>query len=144
MLRGAKIVFVDIRRDTMNIDETLIEAAITDEARAIVPVHYAGVACEMDTIMAIADKYNLFVVEDAAQGVMSTYKGRALGTIGHIGCFSHETKNYTAGGEGGSDADQRSHAGGTRGDYSRKVLTAASSFAAWWINIPGGTLAPAI
>ncbi len=103
MLRGAKIVFVDIRRDTMNIDETLIEAAITDKTRAIVPVHYAGVACEMDTIMAIADKYNLFVVEDAAQGVMSTYKGRALGTIGHIGCFSfHETKNYTAGGEGGA------------------------------------------
>ncbi len=75
VLRGAKIVFVDIRRDTMNIDETLIEAAITDKTRAIVPVHYAGVACEMDTIMAIADKYNLFVVEDAAQGVMSTYRG---------------------------------------------------------------------
>jgi len=103
VLRGAKIVFVDIRRDTMNIDETLIEAAITDKTRAIVPVHYAGVACEMDTIMAIASKHNLFVVEDAAQGVMSTYKGRALGTIGHIGCFSfHETKNYTAGGEGGA------------------------------------------
>ena len=103
VLRGAKIVFVDIRRDTMNIDETLIEAAITEKTRAIVPVHYAGVACEMDTIMAIASKHNLFVVEDAAQGVMSTYKGRALGTIGHIGCFSfHETKNYTAGGEGGA------------------------------------------
>jgi dTDP-4-amino-4,6-dideoxygalactose transaminase len=94
---------VDIRPDTMNIDETLIEAAITDKTRAIVPVHYAGVACEMDTIMAIAKKHNLYVVEDAAQGVMSTYKGRALGTIGHIGCFSfHETKNYTAGGEGGA------------------------------------------
>ncbi|MEK6491239.1 dTDP-4-amino-4,6-dideoxygalactose transaminase [Klebsiella grimontii] len=103
VLRGAKIVFVDIRRDTMNIDETLIEAAITEKTRAIVPVHYAGVACEMDTIMAIASKHNLFVVEDAAQGVMSTYKGRALGTIGHIGCISfHETKNYTAGGEGGA------------------------------------------
>ena len=103
VLRGAKIVFVDIRPDTMNINETLIEAAITDKTRAIVPVHYAGVACEMDTIMAIAKKHNLFVVEDAAQGVMSTYKGRALGTIGHIGCFSfHETKNYTAGGEGGA------------------------------------------
>ena len=103
VLRGAKIVFVDIRPDTMNIDETLIEAAITDKTRAIVPVHYAGVACEMDTIMALATKHNLFVVEDAAQGVMSTYKGRALGTIGHIGCFSfHETKNYTAGGEGGA------------------------------------------
>ena len=89
--------------DTMNINETLIEAAITDKTRVIVPVHYAGVACEMDTIMALAKKHNLFVVEDAAQGVMSTYKGRALGTIGHIGCFSfHETKNYTAGGEGGA------------------------------------------
>ncbi|ELY2590779.1 dTDP-4-amino-4,6-dideoxygalactose transaminase [Cronobacter sakazakii] len=103
VLRGAKIVFVDVRPDTMNIDETRIEAAITDKTRAIVPVHYAGVACEMDTIMAIAEKHQLYVVEDAAQGVMSTYKGRALGTIGHIGCFSfHETKNYTAGGEGGA------------------------------------------
>ena len=103
VLRGAKIVFVDVHPDTMNIDETLIEAAITDKTRVIVPVHYAGVACEMDTIMALAKKHNLFVVEDAAQGVMSTYKGRALGTIGHIGCFSfHETKNYTAGGEGGA------------------------------------------
>lgn len=103
VLRGAKIVFVDVRPDTMNIDETLIEAAITDKTRVIVPVHYAGVACEMDTIMALAKKHNLFVVEDAAQGVISTYKGRALGTIGHIGCFSfHETKNYTAGGEGGA------------------------------------------
>ncbi|MCC8366407.1 dTDP-4-amino-4,6-dideoxygalactose transaminase [Xenorhabdus sp. PB61.4] len=103
VLRGATIVFVDIHPDTMNIDETKIEAAITDKTRAIVPVHYAGVACEMDTIMALAEKYNLYVVEDAAQGVMSTYKGRALGTIGHIGCFSfHETKNYSAGGEGGA------------------------------------------
>jgi len=103
VLRGAHIVFVDIRPDTMNIDETKIAAAITDKTRAIVPVHYAGVACEMDTIMAIAKQYNLFVVEDAAQGVMSSYKGQALGTIGHIGCFSfHETKNYTAGGEGGA------------------------------------------
>ncbi|TCV93733.1 dTDP-4-amino-4,6-dideoxygalactose transaminase [Biostraticola tofi] len=103
VLRGATIVFVDIRPDTMNIDETLIEAAITPQTRAIVPVHYAGVACEMDHIMALAKKYDLMVVEDAAQGVMSTYKGRALGTIGHIGCYSfHETKNYTAGGEGGA------------------------------------------
>lgn len=103
VLRGARIVFVDIRPDTMNIDETKITAAITDRTRAIVPVHYAGVACEMDTIMGIAKQYNLLVVEDAAQGVMSTYKGQALGTIGHIGCFSfHETKNYTAGGEGGA------------------------------------------
>ncbi|MGE9553253.1 dTDP-4-amino-4,6-dideoxygalactose transaminase [Erwinia amylovora] len=103
VLRGATIVFVDIRPDTLNIDENLIEAAITDKTRVIVPVHYAGVACEMDAIMALAEKYKLFVVEDAAQGVMSTYKGKALGTLGHIGCFSfHETKNYTAGGEGGA------------------------------------------
>jgi len=93
-LRGAKIVFVDIRPDTMNIDETLIEAAITEKTKAIVPVHYAGVACEMDTIMDIAKKHNLFVIEDAAQGMMSSYKGKALGTIGHFGTFSfHETKN---------------------------------------------------
>lgn len=102
VLRGAKIVFVDIRPDTMNIDETKIEAAITHKTKAIVPVHYAGVACEMDTIMSLAHKYNLFVVEDAAQGMMSTYKGKALGTIGHLGTYSfHETKNYTSGGEGG-------------------------------------------
>lgn len=102
VLRGAKIVFVDIRPDTMNIDETKIEAAITNRTKAIVPVHYAGVACEMDTIMSLAHKYNLFVVEDAAQGMMSTYKGKALGTIGHLGAYSfHETKNYTSGGEGG-------------------------------------------
>lgn len=102
VLRGAKIVFVDIRPDTMNIDESQIEAAITDKTKAIVPVHYAGVACEMDTIMALAKNYNLYVIEDAAQGMMSTYKGRALGTIGHLGAFSfHETKNYTSGGEGG-------------------------------------------
>lgn len=102
VLRGAKIVFVDVRQDTMNIDETLIEAAITANTKAIIPVHYAGVACEMDAIMSIAEKHNLFVIEDAAQGVMSTYKGRALGTIGHLAAFSfHETKNYTSGGEGG-------------------------------------------
>lgn len=102
VLRGARIVFVDIRPDTQNIDERLIEQAITAKTKAIVPVHYAGVACEMDEIMAIAHKYNLYVVEDAAQGMMSTYKGRALGTIGHIGAYSfHETKNYSSGGEGG-------------------------------------------
>lgn len=102
VLRGAKIVFVDVRPDTMNIDENKIEAAITDRTKAIVPVHYAGVACEMDTIMALAKKHNLFVIEDAAQGMMSTYKGKALGTIGHLGTYSfHETKNYTSGGEGG-------------------------------------------
>jgi dTDP-4-amino-4,6-dideoxygalactose transaminase len=103
VLRGAKIIFVDVRPDTMNIDETLIEAAITAKTKAIVPVHYAGVACEMDTILAIAEKHDLWIVEDAAQGVMSTYKGKALGTIGHIGCYSfHETKNYSSGGEGGA------------------------------------------
>lgn len=102
VLRGAVPVFVDVRPDTMNIDETLIEAAITEKTKAIVPVHYAGVACEMDTIMDIAKRYNLKVVEDAAQGVMSTYKGNALGTIGDYGCFSfHETKNYSMG-EGGA------------------------------------------
>ncbi|UOE93866.1 dTDP-4-amino-4,6-dideoxygalactose transaminase [Alkalihalobacillus sp. LMS39] len=102
VLRGAKIVFVDIRKDTMNIDEKLIESAITNKTKAIVPVHYAGVACEMDTIMSIAKRHNLYVIEDAAQGVMSTYKGQALGTIGDIGCFSfHETKNYSMG-EGGA------------------------------------------
>ena len=102
VLAGAKLVFVDIRPDTMNIDETKIEAAITDKTRVIIPVHYAGVACEMDSIMEIAKRYNLLVVEDAAQGVMSSYKGKALGTIGDFGCYSfHETKNYSMG-EGGA------------------------------------------
>lgn len=102
VLRGAKIVFVDIRPDTLNIDETLIEAAITSKTRAVVPVHYAGVACEMDTIMAIAARHKLWVIEDAAHAVFAHYKGKALGTIGHFGCFSfHETKNYSCG-EGGA------------------------------------------
>ena len=102
VLRGAKLVFVDIRPDTMNIDETKIEDAITEKTKAIVPVHYAGVACEMDTIMDIARRHNLMVVEDAAQAVMSEYKGKALGTIGDFGCYSfHETKNYSMG-EGGA------------------------------------------
>ncbi len=102
VLRGGVPVFVDIRPDTLNIDETLIEAAITSKTKAIVPVHYAGVACEMDTIMTIAEKYDLVVIEDAAQGVISAYKGRALGSIGHLGCYSfHETKNVISG-EGGA------------------------------------------
>lgn len=102
VLRGAKIVFVDIRPDTMNINEDLIEEAITDKTKAIIPVHYAGVGCEMDKIMSIAAKYNLKVVEDAAQGVKASYKGKALGSIGDYGCFSfHETKNYCMG-EGGA------------------------------------------
>lgn len=100
--RGAKLVFVDIRPDTMNIDESKIEAAITDKTRVIVPVHYAGVACEMDTIMDIAKRHNLKVVEDAAQAICSTYKGKQLGTIGDYGCLSfHETKNFSMG-EGGA------------------------------------------
>lgn len=102
VLAGAKLVFVDIRPDTMNIDETKIEAAITPRTKVIVAVHYAGVACEMDTIMDIARRHGLKVVEDAAQGVMASYKGRALGTIGDFGCYSfHETKNYSMG-EGGA------------------------------------------
>lgn len=102
VLRGAKLVFVDIRPDTMNIDEKLIEDAITDKTKAIVPVHYAGVGCEMDTIMDIAKRHNLIVIEDAAQGVNAYYKNRALGSIGDYGCYSfHETKNYSMG-EGGA------------------------------------------
>ncbi len=102
VLRGARIVFVDIRPDTMNINEALIEDAITDCTKAIVPVHYAGISCEMDTIMDIANRHNLKVVEDAAQGVYSYYKGKALGSIGDFGCYSfHETKNYSMG-EGGA------------------------------------------
>lgn len=102
VLRGAKIVFVDIRSDTMNIDETLIEAAITPKTRAIVPIHYAGVGCDMTAINAIAYKHGLYVIEDAAQGVMSTFEGKPLGALGHMAAFSfHETKNLTSGGEGG-------------------------------------------
>ena len=102
VLRGAKIVFVDIRPDTMNMDENLIEAAVTDYTKAIVPVHYAGVSCEMDKIMEVAKKHQIFVIEDAAQGIMSTYQGRPLGSIGHFGSLSfHETKNFSMG-EGGA------------------------------------------
>ena len=102
VMRGAKLVFVDIRPDTMNIDETKIEDAITERTKAIVVVHYAGVSCEMDTIMDIAGRHNLFVIEDAAQGVLCSYKGKALGTIGDFGCYSfHETKNFSMG-EGGA------------------------------------------
>lgn len=102
VLRGAKIVFIDIHPETMNMDENLIEQALTERTKAIVPVHYAGVGCEMDTICAIAEKYNLKVVEDAAQGIMATYKGRNLGNIGDFGCISfHETKNFSMG-EGGA------------------------------------------
>ena len=114
VLRGAKAVFVDVRPDTMNIDENLIEDAITEKTKAIVPVHYAGVSCEMDKIMEIANNHNLLVIEDAAQGIMSEYKGKALGTFGDYGCFSfHETKNFSMG-EGGAllirDKDNIEHA----------------------------------
>ena len=103
VLRGAKIVFVDIRPDTMNMDEKLIEAAVTGKTRAIVPVHYAGISCDMTTINAIAKKYDLFVIEDAAQGMMATFGGKPLGTLGHMAAYSfHETKNFTSGGEGGA------------------------------------------
>ena len=102
VMRGGIPIFVDIREDTLNLDEQKIEAAITSRTKAIVPVHYAGVACEMDTIMGIAQRHNLLVIEDAAQGIMSTYKGKPLGSIGHMGCFSfHETKNIISG-EGGA------------------------------------------
>lgn len=102
VLRGAQIVFVDIRPDTMNIDEKLIEDAITPKTKAIVPVHYAGISCEMDVINDIALRHNLIVIEDAAQGMRSTYKGKPLGTLGHLAAYSfHETKNFTSGGEGG-------------------------------------------
>ena len=102
VLAGARLVFVDIRPDTMNIDETKIEEAITPKTKAICVVHYAGIACEMDRIMDLASKYGLMVIEDAAQAMMSSYKGKSLGTIGDFGCFSfHETKNYTMG-EGGA------------------------------------------
>lgn len=102
VLRGAKIVFVDIRPDTMNLDETLIEAAITSRTKAIVPVHYAGVGCDMPTINSIAERHGLLVIEDAAQGMMATYRGKPLGTLGNMGTYSfHETKNFTSGGEGG-------------------------------------------
>jgi len=101
-LRGAVLKFVDIREDTLNLNEGLIEAAITEKTKVIVPVHYAGIACEMDAIMSIAAKHDLIVIEDAAQAVNATYKGRYLGTIGHLGCYSfHETKNYISG-EGGA------------------------------------------
>ncbi|OUS31614.1 dTDP-4-amino-4,6-dideoxygalactose transaminase [Gammaproteobacteria bacterium 45_16_T64] len=102
MVKGAKVVFVDIRPDTMNIDEKLIEQAITTRTRAIVAVHYAGVSCAMDEIMAIAQRHDLYVIEDAAQAIMNKHKGRTLGTIGHFATYSfHETKNITSGGEGG-------------------------------------------
>ncbi len=126
--RGAKIVFVDIRPDTMNIDETKIEAAITEKTKAIVPVHYAGVACEMDTIMEIARQHNLKVVEDAAQAICSTYKGKPLGTIGDYGCLSfHETKNFSMG-EGGAIIINTGNDDFERAEIIREKGTDRSSF----------------
>ena len=127
VMRGAKLVFVDIRPDTQNIDEKLIEDAITDKTKVIAPVHYAGVGCEMDTIMDIAKRHNLIVVEDAAQGVMSTYKGKALGSIGDFGCYSfHETKNYSMG-EGGALVI-RDEAAAERAEIIREKGTDRSKF----------------
>ncbi len=128
VLRGAKIVFVDIRPDTNNIDENLIEEAITEKTKAIVPVHYAGVGCEMDTIMDIAKRYNLKVIEDAAQGVMSFYKGKALGAIGDFGCYSfHETKNYSMG-EGGAILINSNKDDVLRGEIIREKGTNRAQF----------------
>jgi len=126
--RGATIVFVDIRSDTMNIDEKLIEAAITPRTKVIVPVHYAGVSCDMDAIMGIAAKYNLYVVEDAAQGVMASYKGKQLGSIAHFGCYSfHETKNYSMG-EGGALLIQTSNDDVEKAEIIREKGTDRSRF----------------
>ena len=141
---GATVVFVDIRPDTMNIDETKIEDAITDKTRAIVPVHYAGVSCEMDTIMDIAARHHLLVIEDAAQGVMASYKGRALGSIGDYGCFSfHETKNYSMG-EGGCLLIRSARLSSWRRSSGRRARTAASSSGDRSINIHGWSPAPPI
>ena len=131
VMRGAKLVFVDIRPDTKNIDETLIEEAITDKTKVIVAVHYAGVGCEMDTILEIASRHGLIVVEDAAQGVMSTYKGKALGSMGDFGCFSfHETKAARSWSRiRQKPKRQRSSA--------RRGQTGAASCAGRWTSIPG-------
>lgn len=127
VLRGARVVFVDIRPDTMNINENLIEAAITERTKAIVPVHYAGVSCEMDTIMDIAKQYQLTVIEDAAQGILSTYKGKTLGTFGDYGCLSfHETKNLSMG-EGGALLIQNA-ADAERAEIIREKGTNRSKF----------------
>ena len=127
LLRGARIVFIDIHPHTMNIDENLIEAAVTYKTKAIVPVHYAGIACEMDKIMAIAKQYQLFVIEDAAQALFSYYKGQALGTIGDFGCFSfHETKNYSCGEGGAISINQEKYI--SRAEIIREKGTNKSSF----------------
>ena len=144
VLRGARIVFVDIRPDTMNIDERLIEAAVTEKTRAIVPVHYAGVSCEMDTILAIAARHGLKVIEDAAQGVHAWYKGRALGTLGDFGCFSfHETKNYTMG-EAELCCFRRENIWKGRKFSGKRERTEANFSGGRLTSIPGWTSAPLI
>lgn len=137
-------MFVDIRPDTMNMDENLIEAAITEKTRAIAPVHYAGVGCEMDRIMEIARRHQLFVVEDAAQGIMSTYKGKALGTFGQFGAFSfHETKNYSMG-EGGALLIRDSRYVEKAEILRKKARTGVNFSGGRWINTAGSPLAPPI
>lgn len=137
VLVGAKLVFVDIRPDTMNIDESKIEAAITDKTKVIVAVHYAGVACEMDSIMEIAQRHGLLVVEDAAQAVMSSYEGRPLGTIGTFGCYSfHETKNYSMGEGGAIIINDPTYS--DRAEIIREKEQIVHDFSeVKWINIPG-------
>lgn len=143
VLAGARLVFVDIRPDTMNIDETKIEAAITDRTRVIVAVHYAGVSCEMDVIMDIARRHGLLVVEDAAQGVMSTYKGAALGTIGTFGCYSfHETKNYSMG-EGEPSSSTRGSTTSAPRLSARRAPTASAFSGVRWTSTPGSSTARA-
>ncbi len=142
VLRGAVPVFVDIRPDTLNIDESLIEAAITPRTKAIVVVHYAGVGCEMDAIMAIAARHGLVVIEDAAQGVMATYKGRALGSIGHLGCLSASTRRRTSSAARAARcwSTTRASRSGPRSS-GRRAPTAASSSAARSTSTPGSTSA---
>ena len=137
-LRGARIRFVDIRDDTLNIDETLIEDAITPRTRVVVPVHYAGVAAEMDTILEIADRHDVIVVEDAAQGVNATYKGRYLGTIGHFGTYSfHETKNFISGEGGALLVNDEPIRRKGRSNSGKGHAIAPSFFAARWTSTPG-------
>lgn len=145
VLAGATLVFVDVRPDTMNIDETKIEAAITEKTKVIVPVHYAGVACEMDTIMAIAKKYKLKVVEDAAQGVMSTYKGKALGTIGETSVASPSMRlRTTLWAKVVRWSSMILPTTSVRKSSGRKALTAPSSSGVRWTSTHGWTLATAI
>ena len=143
VLAGAKLVFVDVRPDTMNIDEKKIEQAITDKTKVIVAVHYAGVACEMDTIMDIARRHNLKVVEDAAQGVMSSYKGKALGTIGNFGCYSSTRRKTTRWARAVRWSSTILTTTSARRSCAKKAPTAPSSSAARWTSTPGWILVTA-